>query len=225
MNKLKQNESGFSAVELLLVLVIVVLLAVVGWFVFTHNYTLQPKAETTNQNIQSEPKKDPIAAKPTNAEIQNWQHIQTTDKHFSLAFPDGWSKINECTGHDGRPSYTIHEPEDMVFQTGKAAPTLEHYCPLNYGAKIPAFRLQESGKHECPASGTQQGALEAIPVGYLTKYTSTLTMESSGEKFNLKNYMVQAHNGVVVCIYYHLQPGQADQTPVVEALISAIKTE
>ena len=49
MKTLKKNQSGFGAVELVLVLVIVILLGVVGWFVYkNHNKTTNSSTTTSS---------------------------------------------------------------------------------------------------------------------------------------------------------------------------------
>ncbi|MEI7683174.1 MAG: hypothetical protein WCJ24_02650 [Candidatus Saccharibacteria bacterium] len=44
MNKLKNNQSGFGALELILIIVVVGLLGLVGWYVFNKN-----NSKTTNK--------------------------------------------------------------------------------------------------------------------------------------------------------------------------------
>ena len=57
MMKLKKNETGFSAVEIILVLVIIVLLGVVGWFVYKNQKKTIPSPTTTANTTASTPAK------------------------------------------------------------------------------------------------------------------------------------------------------------------------
>src|SRR5690349_19974476 len=88
--KTNKNESGFSVVEALLVLVIVGLIGVFGWYVW-HNRATQAKSAITQTTAQtpttkSSTKTTLVPADPT----KDWKPYSSTKGAFSFRYPTSW---------------------------------------------------------------------------------------------------------------------------------------
>jgi hypothetical protein len=90
MGKISKNEAGFSAVEAVMVLIVVALIGLVGWFVYkNHNKTNTPSsttsASTTKQNTSVTKVADPYAG---------WNTYTATLEHVSFKYPSNWTVDN-----------------------------------------------------------------------------------------------------------------------------------
>lgn len=94
MGKLKSDERGFSAVEVILVLVIVALIGAVGFMVYkNHNKTkIAPVASTTTAK-QTAPtqSKTTIASNP----YAGWQTFSSVDKVYAISYPSDWVGVSD----------------------------------------------------------------------------------------------------------------------------------
>jgi hypothetical protein len=94
MGKIRKNEVGFSPVEVILVLIILALIGVVGWFVYeNHNKTNTPSsttsASTTKQNTSVAKVADPYAG---------WNTYKATIEPVSFKYPSSWT-VDNSTGN------------------------------------------------------------------------------------------------------------------------------
>lgn len=99
MGKLQKDEKGFSAVELVLVLVIVALIGVIGWFVYkNHNKTTNNSSvsSTSNSSASTQPKTTSAPDPYT-----GWQTYSSSSLGVSFKYPANWTaQVGEpqCTG-------------------------------------------------------------------------------------------------------------------------------
>jgi Tfp pilus assembly protein PilE len=92
MGKLQRDENGFSAVEVVLVLVIVALIGVVGWLVYKdHRKTVATNnvATTTSTKATTTPK----TTTPTNP-YANWSSYCDTMSNGCFYYPSSWKLVN-----------------------------------------------------------------------------------------------------------------------------------
>jgi Tfp pilus assembly protein PilE len=124
MGKLNKDDKGFGGVELLLVIVIVVLLGVVGWYVYkNHNKTTTAKASTASQAkiANNSPSLTPTIT-PANPVVSS-----ASKYNYS-----GWS-----TYTNPQVGFSIDIPPSMASSEG-APCTQVSYVYDNYGNKIPS---------------------------------------------------------------------------------------
>jgi len=90
---MKKNESGFSAVETILLLVVVIALAGVGYYVYkakkntTSTYNSAANASTTTKPAVKTTTTDPTAS---------WKSFTSTAGKFSLKYPSNWVTETSC---------------------------------------------------------------------------------------------------------------------------------
>ena len=97
MGKLRNNQSGFGAVEGILVLVIVVLIGVVGFMVYKNHNKTKPTpvaSTTTTKPTASTQAKTPTAPDP----YTGWQTYTGTDVNFK--YPADWTATAANFGED-----------------------------------------------------------------------------------------------------------------------------
>lgn len=85
MGNIKKNETGFSAVELLIILVVVALIGGVGYFVYKSHHKTTPASVTTSTTTKPATK----TTTPTPVDpYAGWQSY--SDSHLSFKYPSGW---------------------------------------------------------------------------------------------------------------------------------------
>ncbi|MDB5170525.1 MAG: hypothetical protein JWO35_219 [Candidatus Saccharibacteria bacterium] len=90
MSKLRNNQSGFSAVETILVLVILALIGVVGWYVYSTN--------SKTSKILSEAGTQTASAKQTSPAAVNLSETYSNDEFgYSFQYPKTWKLTEDLT--------------------------------------------------------------------------------------------------------------------------------
>src|SRR5215472_14324706 len=95
MRKLYKNEAGFSTVEALLILVVLVVIGAAGWFVYKdhHKTVTADKVNTSSSSKQaasSTSTSNTMSTQPANP-YTNWQtYTDTSGSGFSVKYPSGW---------------------------------------------------------------------------------------------------------------------------------------
>ncbi|MBX4190735.1 hypothetical protein KW794_01470 [Candidatus Saccharibacteria bacterium] len=89
-----KSQKGFSAIEGLLILVIVGLLGFVGWFVYNSN----TKTNQSLSNAEKTSASNKLPSKPSTSkagETDGWKSFSTTAGQFSLKYPATWATATE----------------------------------------------------------------------------------------------------------------------------------
>ena len=105
---MNRNQKGYSAVGVLLLLGVVVIVGVVGWFVWSNksksNVDITPASITNNTSDKSAPDAKTKELSPS------WQRLYSKNKKFSLQIPDGWTVYNSPSGDSIYVSDNMSEP-------------------------------------------------------------------------------------------------------------------
>ncbi len=86
MKTIKNNESGFSAVELVLIIALVVALGVIGWLVYRN----QKKTSTAPVTNTTTAVQKPAPATPAVDPTAKWTAYSDATGKFSLRYPTTW---------------------------------------------------------------------------------------------------------------------------------------
>jgi|GEM_PF-2482381 hypothetical protein len=104
MKKLRSNETGFSAIELVLVIVIVVLIGISGWLVYKnhHKSTLASTVSSTSTSKTSTKtttttKPDTTAPTVTNPYV-GWATCNDTSDNITFKYPSNWTQSATVAG-------------------------------------------------------------------------------------------------------------------------------
>lgn len=107
MAKLSRNNQGFSALETILLLVVVGVIGFLGWFVWQMNHnkkstdTTKPKALQTNK---------PAAADP----YAGWKQYCSTEAGYCLKYPSNWTVSEEDSNMPGYKNAAITAPDGGI---------------------------------------------------------------------------------------------------------------
>lgn len=140
MHKLQKNERGFSAVEALLIIIVVGLLAFGGWFVWhRHKTTTKPKSTTTTTSKTTTTTKKPPATKPAYAVPTGYKVYESKDLGFKFVYPTNYGDFtakDTSTWASGTPnpvfvkgstdgfSLSVLASADATFDTFKYGPSV-----------------------------------------------------------------------------------------------------
>ena len=103
MNKIIKNEKGFSAVEIILVIVIIALISVVGWLVYKDHHktttinTPPTYSKATSKSTASNNTKSAATANP----YAGWKTYNLASFGLSFKYPNTWTVTQgqpQCTG-------------------------------------------------------------------------------------------------------------------------------
>src|SRR5882724_2687797 len=94
----KQNQEGFSVLEIIIVLVILFAVGSTGWYIYSSNHKLKTIANnattaSSSKTSQSTTSTQPIQTtviQPTSTEISNWLLYKIPNNTYRLRLPDGW---------------------------------------------------------------------------------------------------------------------------------------
>lgn len=91
MNKISKNEKGFSVIELVLVLVIVVLIGAAGWLVYKNHYktTIAKPTATSNGSAAF----SSTSSNSTNT-YSGWKQYCDSVNRYCLKYPSNWKFSN-----------------------------------------------------------------------------------------------------------------------------------
>ncbi len=100
MGKLKNNQKGFTAVEGLLIVLILVVIGAVGYMVYHNDH----KAKTTTSISTTAASKPPVKTTPTTSQYPKYTTISTLPSgwstytnstyNFSIDYPSTWTQAN-----------------------------------------------------------------------------------------------------------------------------------
>jgi Tfp pilus assembly protein PilE len=112
MKKISKNQKGFSVVEAVLMLVIVVLIAVIGYMVYKNgNKTKTSSSNTTVKTTQSSTSKSTTATNP----YAGWKQYCSSYEKSCFKYPSTWTFTNSCTSStpcDGSDNVGVTSPSN-----------------------------------------------------------------------------------------------------------------
>jgi prepilin-type N-terminal cleavage/methylation domain-containing protein len=123
MGKLQRNQSGFSAVELILVIVIVALISVVGWLVYKDHHKTMPAATTNTSTNKSVSSTGTTTATPN--PYSGWK--TNTSLGMTLEYPSNWTFQDNSSSNSSLPDANLTPPdssngEGLTVQDGPNEP-------------------------------------------------------------------------------------------------------
>jgi uncharacterized protein (UPF0333 family) len=105
----KKTEKGFSVLEVLLILGLVVVIAGAGWYVYKHKHTAKSNNSITSSSSATSPKSN-IASPTTGSTISTADWQTHGEAMFSIKFPKAWSYLAKgdiFTATDGSQQESI----------------------------------------------------------------------------------------------------------------------
>lgn len=223
MKQLIRNQDGTSAVEVVLIFVIVALIASVGWFVWNANKKTSKSLDdaSKNQSEISKIVKKPIAKPiPTPVdETLSWLLYETPGKEYKLRIPDGW----KLTRTDKDSIVYANDAKSMTYAKGTLATVSEVTGGRDFNAIAFLTSYQKDTALTTP-DGTKQTGFTTDQGLVVTKYYNLVAKdpEVMGPPKGTKQYVYWIPKaGYTVVVRHDIQTGETDQTVLIE---KAIKT-
>ncbi|HJQ08357.1 MAG TPA: PsbP-related protein [Candidatus Saccharimonadales bacterium] len=183
---MNNNQKGFGAVEILLVLVVVGLLVGAGWY-FIRNDSKELKSSTAEQVVEMKPYTD-------------------SAKLYSLSYPSTWTvkEAGDCC--EGEPKdYTKASRSVTIIPSNKAE-------IHGYGVNVQADSTESLAKNIEQHWNDNKHEPEPKTInGYSARYVK-VTFSGDAENYIDHNYLI-THNGANVFVtfrekYYHQYPAE-----------------
>ncbi len=218
---MKTNQKGFTAIEIVLILVIVGVLSFAGWYV----YNSQKKTnDTLNKTAQGQGEAQKATTKATltqpKDETANWLLFTSKQKTYSFKVPDGW-KLTHQTDSD----LAYATGQDLAYKAGTKATVVETSGGRDgiYGFSI-SFDDNEVTSTRKFTDFKNEGTFVTNTGLSGTKYSITFTDESQGigpPKGSVEYAYYFVKDGKAMYVDYIQVPGAPDSLAVAE---KAIKT-
>lgn len=224
-------QRGFSAVEVLLIVVVTGILGFTGWYVYqstklaNKNYASVPSTSTPKSSTSSTPPTDPTA---------NWLLYTSPDGHYSVRLADGWNLTQNC--NQALETYYTGNSDPLALKSGTKA-TVDNQCNGKDGNPILSFEWYDLSD---PTQGGQK-ILDSFNTADNPQYQLSFTTNSGQavDKYYMKvttegdvnhpqvgtyyEYVIKNKAGFVLVFNFYppANPSVVDRHTVVE---SAVKT-
>jgi hypothetical protein len=138
------NESGFSAVELILVIAVIALLAVVGWMVYKDHHKTSSTTSKTNSATTSSP-------------YLGWASYTLSKEKLTFKYPTIWTISDSTASTDGGDSVVLTGSNGfkMYISTGQfdfslplGGATIDTAVPVTFTSNPGFIDLYESGNQK-----------------------------------------------------------------------------
>jgi hypothetical protein len=128
MSKIQKSEQGFSSVEAMLILVIIVLIGIIGWFVYKDHQTA---TNTTKTNVTATNNHGPSTKTTTvKAAIANQNVVKIPELGIELAVPDSIKDLVYATHN---VTLTNGNPATYALFSTTTLTDLDSGCSVSFG--------------------------------------------------------------------------------------------
>lgn len=216
MNKISEENSGFGAVGVILVIAIVGALGLAGWYVYDHNKNDDPEdSQTFQQNSETKDAMD------SEDETAGWKTVESIGGAYTIKVPQGWKLASY-------PGNTIAGDEIVYSGDQEAVITNENSA---YAGDQRKFNVTFSTQaHEVPQwQSPNQYGVESVTdfaIGdlqgkrYSIEWTETVTGVTEGDI--IYQYVFNLDSGKQLNVVYMYQPADGDTLELVEKVIKTI---
>jgi hypothetical protein len=221
MQKVKNNQSGFGAVELVLVVIVLVMLSAGGWFIYQKLATRSSTSPTstttttTNNTNQTTTTTDPTTT---------WKRVDSIGGAYSIKVPDGWELTNYPDNVLMGDSITFSPGKPAIITTARSA-----YAGDQKRFTV-GFTDKTAGQDTAPQwQSPNPYGIETktdFSIGsikgtrYSIEYTQTVTGVTKGDK--IYQYVFNLPGGKGLGAVYIQYAGDADNLKTVEQAIQSI---
>ena len=89
---MKQNQKGFTLVEVLLLIIALTLIVFTGWYVWNNRDKDQPTTNAIKSTVKSKATPDPTA---------DWKPFTSAEGKYSLRYPSDWATASNQDACEG----------------------------------------------------------------------------------------------------------------------------
>lgn len=220
MGKLINNQVGFGTVEVILIIVIVALLGVIGWFVYDRSQNKTTSISTTTA---------PTAPTKTNTtipldETAGWLKYTSQNSKYILAIPDGW-KLTVMKGDDNPIAWNASDIKYIsgtagkvtVVEGGRDGSSTAFYLLYNYKINEGTYLSQDLKKIK---------SYKTVNGVYVVKSSRTQTKEPEGMDIPMGTVEYTydlSYKSKNIHIVHDVLTGEPDQSKRIEQMIGTLK--
>lgn len=196
-----KNESGFSVVEVVLVLVIVALIGIVGWLVYKDHH----KTNTTNVTTSSSNNPATTTTTPTDTPSNLPQVFKANSYGFQFTYPQKWSvksvaPTSPVQGYSGErilAEYTI-SPDVVPASYPNTSVTIDYRVIDNSKGITPQQYYEDASVGGMGNGILEQGETDSsTPINGLPTYTRTTPYQQAPDYvIGVGKYLVYIQFGV-----------------------------
>lgn len=219
---MKKNEHGFSAVEGLLILIIITVISGVGYFVYQARNKTTASLDNTAKS-QGDPQKTGVnksEEKAVEDETTNWKTFTPNSKLYTIKLPDGWTFLHQNDECDCLIT------KDMVYKKGTPASVVTVQGGRDgLSGLFVAVDASDKASERFSTSFKNEGT---IKVGGLTaiKYSYEQASEPEGmeiPKGSKQYFYYIPKNGKFIYASYLVEPNKQNNLELVEKAIHTIQ--
>lgn len=181
MYKLRNNQQGFGAVEIILVVAVIVLLGVAGWLVYrNHHKATNTSPTTTTSNIHKTSSTSSQTADP----YAGWKSYTLKYEQATFKYPAGWTLKNTppVSPTDTSDSVNLTAPDGFgveIATGGLGHPSYDG--PTTVLAAVPVTFAGKAGYADY-VSLLDKGMVDVLSLSKSqTNFLDTFTSKASGE--------------------------------------------
>lgn len=190
MKTLVKNDSGFSAFEAILILVVLTAIGFAGWLVYKdHHKTPVANATTTSNNAStnSATKTTPSANTPVAFHLpSNWTWYINADYGFKLAYPQSW----------GQPTVFTNKGDVGTYFNINFYPPPAYTGAMSYNSRTPVNILMQTNDYSLK-SCNDAGCRTSTATPTKTSIQSVIDSINNGSYSSQTNYNNQISGSVI----------------------------
>jgi hypothetical protein len=225
---MKNNQKGFSAIEILLIVGIVGIIGGIGWYVVRSNKEIDKNLNAAGNTSIASPSKTHKSSETTKTidETANWAKVTSGKSAFSVKMPDGWNLQNWTS----RDYLYAGSYKDLTFTNGKRATVASGDSYALDSGPVRHFNITADPIAQKSSIGYyfNETPQEFGPVSGITgnKYIHTYTEDIDGIKKGDKVYLYRFEGTkTLVTVDYYVLNGESDQSALMEKSIKTLSFE
>jgi hypothetical protein len=246
MKKLKTK--GFSAVEGLVILMLVGVVGGVGWYIYQTKHKASSSADNESNSSTSSDQSNIITHNPTIDKVSvkernlqpsprtnNWLVYNGQSSQFSLHIPDGWKistymrfpdALTSWCGAPDNSAANTYNLDCITYKQGVKAIITDKAFPTE-GFSYFSFTYQEGVKN-FPEQSDSEKVLEKLITKAVTIYKTESNYQPYKEEsrtlegIKYYNYYIKK-NDKFFLLHYAMKPGEINQLEIVEDMLATFQ--
>jgi len=196
-----RNDDGFSTVEVVSVLLVIIIIGTVGYYVFNHSKQKTSPSDASSSSVKTSAAPSGVTLTATANSYNGWNTYDDSAKLFTILYPQNWTIQTEASiGNNLESSTPILRPSNL------------NPAELSSGAGLYINPVTGSLNAEFQAtvygSGANYNPTDLTINGFPALYHQIVqTTADTGTTSDTKDYYAVANKGVTVLFSWTEQQG------------------
>lgn len=204
MGKLKNNQKGFSAIEAIMLVVIVALIGAVGWMVYKDRHKTTVTTTTTQPTKTSS---TPTSQQPT----ANTTTYTDSSKLFTISYPTSWA-VDESAINAETP-YPLANKKRVKLTPPNSPKSSDGVTPN--AVFVIAFKTSDiQGVLSHNSFGDKQTSTQSLTInGYQALYNQDISTGATESPTYTEDQYVVTNNGATLLVTFREKEGSYNSVP------------